>query len=356
MNTPEKLEKTQIKWHRVPVDKAVMSKLTERNDAQGWWQFGGHLALVICTGALAFYSWYHWPVIVTVLLCYLHGTFYTFLGPSAAIHELSHKSTFKTPWLNDMAIRIVSFLTLWNFHHYRSSHVKHHQFTTYDDLDQEIIQPLTVNPMTWFNVFVFNTELFKMSVMNNLRYAFGKYEGTWEPRILPEGSKQRQEATNWARFVLVGNLILLAVFVYFKLWPLIVLVTLGSFIGNWLAFFVGFPQHAGLPSNVPDFRLCCRTFILHPFPSFLYWRMNYHIEHHMYPSVPCYHLGKLRQAMESHMPEAKIGLCATWKEIFAVLKRQKQEPGYAFYAQLPANDVYEEAGDESVLREARSEA
>ncbi|MDZ4741827.1 MAG: fatty acid desaturase [Verrucomicrobiota bacterium] len=350
-------EKEQIKWHRVPVDKKIMSELMKRSDAKGWWQFGGHLALVFCTGALAYYSWYQWPWYVTALLCYIHGTFYTFLGPSAAIHELSHKSTFKTPWLNDMAIRIVSFLTIWNYHHYRASHVKHHQYTTYDDLDQEIIQPITVNPMTWFNSFIFNTYLLRVSVLTNLRYAFGKLQGTWEPLIMPESNlKLRKDLADWSRFILIGNALLLGAFIYFHLWPLIVLVTLAPFIGSWLAFFVGFPQHVGLPPNVPDFRLCCRTFILHPFPSFLYWRMNYHIEHHMYPSVPCYNLGKLHTALEAHLPASPRGLVETWKGIFAVLKRQKQEPGYSFFAKLPENDTYEIAGDESVLLEAKSEA
>ena len=44
----------------------------------------------------------------------------------------------------------------------------------------------------------------------------------------------------------------------------------------------------GLQDYVPDFRLCYRRFLVNPVVRFLYWHMNFHIEHHMYAAVPCY--------------------------------------------------------------------
>ena len=60
--------------------------------------------------------------------------------------------------------------------------------------------------------------------------------------------------------------------------------------------------------------------------------MNYHVEHHMYPAVPYYNLPKLRKAIENELPIATRGLIATWREVFKILKRQKQNPEY--YAEL----------------------
>ncbi|MDX2227577.1 MAG: fatty acid desaturase [Verrucomicrobiae bacterium] len=346
-------DQDQIKWHRVPVDKKVMSALMQRSDARGLWQLGRHLALVLATGSVAYYSWYQWPWYVTVILCHIHGSFYTFLGPGAAVHELSHKTVFKSPWLNDFALRLVSFLTIWNYHHYRSSHVKHHQLTVYKGLDLEVELPLKITPWLWFNVLFFNFDMLKVALLSNLRYAFGRIEGEWEHRILPESNRPlRQDLAHWSRFVLIGHLVLLAVFIYFKLWPMIVLVTLATYIGNWLNFLVGFPQHAGLQPSVPDFRLCCRTFVCHPFPSFLYWRMNYHVEHHMYPAVPCYNLPRLRAAMEPSLPRATVGLYETWKEILGILKRQKAEPGYYHVPRIPDASRDEITDSDEMLREA----
>ena len=74
-------------------------------------------------------------------------------------------------------------------------------------------------------------------------------------------------------------------------------------------------QHIGLQDDVPDFRLCTRTVILNPFFRFLYWHMNYHIEHHMYAAVPCYRLGKLHATIKNDLPHCPRGLYEAWTEI-----------------------------------------
>jgi len=149
----------------------------------------------------------------------------------------------------------------------------------------------------------------------------------------------RRQLLNCSRVVLATHVILAAVFVYFHLWIMFLLVTFAPFYASWLQLLCGFPQHAGLQSNVPDYRLCCRTMILSPFVSFLYWQMNYHSEHHMYAAVPFFNLRKLRQAIESDLPPAPRGLWVTWKELLPVLRRQKEDPTYVFVPLLPAKSA-----------------
>ncbi len=45
-------------------------------------------------------------------------------------------------------------------------------------------------------------------------------------------------------------------------------------------------QHAGLAEDVLDHRLNCRTVYMNSISRFIYWNMNYHVEHHMFPLVP----------------------------------------------------------------------
>ena len=90
-----------------------------------------------------------------------------------------------------------------------------------------------------------------------------------------------------------------------------------------------------LEDNVPDFRLCTRTIILNPFLTFLYWHMNYHIEHHMYASVPCYNLGKLHKLIKPELPHCPKGLLAAWKQIIAIMKKQRTQPEYQYVPELP---------------------
>ena len=88
--------------------------------------------------------------------------------------------------------------------------------------------------------------------------------------------------------------------------------------------------------NVNDFRLCARTIDLNPVLRFFYWQMNYHIEHHMFAALPCYNLGKLHAAIRHDSPAPAPGLYAAWREIAAILRRQKVEPEYQYIPELPA--------------------
>ena len=116
------------------------------------------------------------------------------------------------------------------------------------------------------------------------------------------------------------------------------MVTFAPFYGGWLFFLCNNTQHAGLQGKVSDFRLNTRTVILNPFVRFLYWHMNYHIEHHMYVAVPCYHLGRLHKLIENDLPSCPRGLIEAWRQIIAIQKRQEVDPEYQFVAKLPANE------------------
>ena len=50
----------------------------------------------------------------------------------------------------------------------------------------------------------------------------------------------------------------------------------------------GLLQHGGLAEDVLDHRLNSRTVYMNPVSRWIYWNMNYHVEHHMFPMVP-YH-------------------------------------------------------------------
>src|ERR1700748_2108373 len=78
--------------------------------------------------------------------------------------------------------------------------------------------------------------------------------------------------------------------------------------GSWLLPIYGLTQHAGLAENVLDHRLNCRTVYMNPINRFLYWNMNYHVEHHMFPLVPYHALPKLHELVKEDTPPAYSGL------------------------------------------------
>ncbi len=113
--------------------------------------------------------------------------------------------------------------------------------------------------------------------------------------------------------------------IVFQLWLLPVLLSFSLVIANWWRYFVGVPMHCGLRDNVADFRKCVRTIKLDPLSEFLYWRMNWHMEHHMYAGVPCYNLSKLSAAIAFDLPEPR-SLLGAWREMRATWKRQQTAP------------------------------
>jgi Na+-transporting NADH:ubiquinone oxidoreductase subunit F len=114
-------------------------------------------------------------------------------------------------------------------------------------------------------------------------------------------------------------------------------VGLPAFYGSWLQFIYGHTQHAGLAENVLDHRLNTRTIYLNFINRFLYWEMNYHIEHHMFPMIPYHALGKLHRELKTDMPPPYNGLREAYREILPALFRQAKDPTYYVRRELPAS-------------------
>ena len=106
-------------------------------------------------------------------------------------------------------------------------------------------------------------------------------------------------------------------------------------------------MHCGLRDNVPDFRKCVRSITLDPISTFLYWRMNWHTEHHMYAGVPCYNLKKLYRVIAADMPQPRT-LIGAWREMRDIWRRQQQDPGYQFDTPVPQRRGAAKAEDDEL--------
>ena len=100
--------------------------------------------------------------------------------------------------------------------------------------------------------------------------------------------------------------------------------------------------------NVPDFRKCVRSNTLIPILEFIYWRMNWHLEHHMYAGVPCYNLKKLHQEVAHDMPVPRT-LRSAWREMLDTWNRQQTDPDYQYDTPLPPTASRVRLGDTDEL-------
>jgi fatty acid desaturase len=262
------------------------------------------------------------------------------------VHELSHGTVFRTRWLNGLFLRFFSLITWFNFHDYKMSHTYHHLYTLHPRGDREVTLPIepSLHPLHMIELFTLNlvgghgepwSYPLVPVVAGTFKLAFtGKFNREWLEAIYEGQDAARKKSINWARLILLFNAAVIAVSIAFKLWMLPVLVVLAPFVANWLRYFIGAPMHTGLKDNVPDFRLCVRTITLDPVSQFLYWRMNWHLGHHMFAAVPFYHLRRLHETVAADMPEPRT-LLGAWREMRETWRRQQADPGYQYETPLP---------------------
>lgn len=326
-----------IEWYRCPLTREQLAFLNSRSDLRALVQTVGYLGVLACTGVLAWYSWLHWGVAATVGLTFLHGMGYAF--QINAVHELGHKTVFKSRAVNSAFEHVFAFLGWINHRMFWNSHLRHHRFTLHPPDDLEVVLPIKGLWRGFWKAGFVNYHGFRWTLKNTWRVARGKFAGEWENKIYPaEGQAKRQAAIRWARTILIGHLLIIAVSIYMRWWMLPVLTTFAPFYGGWLQYLVNNVQHAGLQDNVPDFRFCCRTVYVSPVVRFLYWQMNYHTEHHMYPGVPCYRLGALHRAIKQDMPPTK-GLVGAWREIRQIEAEQERDPKYQYVMPVPGRSA-----------------
>ena len=341
----------RVEWYRCPIPIERLRELSRPSDLQAWFQTGGHIALFACTGALVYLFLTRQIWLGFALTVFAHGTVASFFtGP--APHELGHGTVFRTKWLNKLFIYLFSMVGWWDPFDYAVSHTYHHRFTLHPEGDREVLLPIHPAVGRTFLLQLFTINLFTQpgrvfgrgglipSVIATVRAAFGRIGSTeisiheWLDVLHRDQPEEHRKSMWFARLTLLFHGSVVVVSTVSGQWVLALLITVAPFIGNWLAYFVGLTQHCGLRDNVSDFRKCVRSVKLDPLSEFLYWRMNWHTEHHMYAGVPCYNLKKLSREIAADMPEPRT-LIGAWREMLDIWKRQERNPDYQFDTPLP---------------------
>lgn len=327
--------KPTIHWYRCSVSREDLARLNKRSNLKAAFQTCGYLGLLAVTGTAAAVAAgrIHWSLVLVLL--FVHGTGYAFI--INGFHELVHDSVFKTRFLNRFFLRIFSFLGWHNHIGFWASHTEHHKYTLHPPADLEVVLPAKLTLRGFLTSAIVDPRRFYDVLKDNIRISRNRLEGEWEKHLFETVvPQQRRRYVNWARFVLVGHAAIVVVSLALGWWMVPIVVTLAHCYGSALQWLCNNTQHIGLQDDVEDFRLCTRTILLNPLFQFLYWHMNFHIEHHMYAAVPCYNLGKLHRLVRHDLPVSSRGLLATWRHISAIQRRQRDDPDYQYVPELPS--------------------
>jgi Na+-transporting NADH:ubiquinone oxidoreductase subunit F len=321
-------------WYQCPVPRAEMRKLLERRDGPAIRDTLIWFGLIIGFGGLTILLWPSWWAVFPYL-CY--AVLYASSSDSRW-HESSHGTAFKTDWMNNALYEIASFMVMRESVVWRWSHTRHHSDTIIVGRDPEIVvpRPPDIGGLIrgFFNLGVYPNYFRRIALHSIGRMA--EDEKTFIPEM--EYVKVYRRARAYlaiylgviAVCCLTGNIL-----------PLL-LVGGVNFFGAWLMPIYGLTQHAGMAENVLDHRLNCRTVHMNLLNRYLYWNMNYHTEHHMFPLVPYHALPRLHALVKDDTPKPYRGLGDAWKEIIPALLRQVTDPTWHVVREIPEPIAREE--------------
>ena len=338
-------EKTEIiKWYRCRIEKKVLKELSTPSDLKGFIYALGHLALWFGAGAISYYNFIFGDWLWFFAFIFIQGTIGCFFN--AAHHELHHETVFKTRKLNKIFLDVYGLLGWLDPITYSLSHTHHHRNTLHNGVDYEEVHPKIPSLHILYLIQLFSINItggeksagIVPTVNKFVKIAFKDLSNPfqdWDFRLYSELPDEAAQAVNWARTVLIFHLAVI-VFAFSINQPVLALIISGSrFIGGWLFYFASSPQHCGLQTDTSDYRKCVRSITLDPFTEFIYWNMNWHLEHHMYTSVPCYNLKKLHRLISDESPKPK-NLVGAWKEMRYIFRKQLENPKYEFDTPFPS--------------------
>jgi fatty acid desaturase len=317
-------------WYKSPIPRKQLKELMQRRDGPAIRDTALWLGLLVAFGILGCLTWgTWWAVPVFAVYSLLYGG-----GSDSRWHEFGHGTAFRTRWANDWGYQLASFMILREPTLWRWSHTRHHTDTIIVGRDPEI--PLA-RPPDIAGIFL-NLLALKSgwaAAKSVIRHAFGHLTEA-EATYLPEGERATvyREARIW--LAVCAAIVVIAISTRSFL-PLFLAGPIPSLLGGWFVIFMGLTQHAGLAEDVLDHRLNARTVYMNPVIRFLYSNMNYHVEHHMFPTVPYYALPQLHAAMKADSPPPYPNILAAYREIIPALIRQRREPTWYVVRPLPAN-------------------
>lgn len=256
----------------------------------------------------------------------------------AILHEAGHKTLFRHQRLNKWTAYLAGFCAIIPGDCWRIVHAKHHYWTGWQDLDLTT-QALVPRPLRGYERIVINVCWWCWIPLFAVFYRFNNY---WNlPRLwklFPKAQDRRALVTNigvyLALYIVLGMLIgwqvgmrcfALSLFISFALQDLLIL-----------------SQHTHIPMTLAEGRkvspyapmqqdVFTRSLI---FPSWisrlLLLNMDAHGLHHMYPSVPGYHLHRIDTATENSTPWWQWILKAKSVRGDVLLFKNRDETGFYF--------------------------
>ncbi len=314
-------------WYHTEVARKDLKDLMKRSDGPAIRDTILWLGLMLVFAAAAIWAW---PSLWSIPFFLAYGVLYG-SATDSRWHECGHGTAFKTAWMNDTVYQIACFMIVRNPATWRWSHTRHHTDTIIIGLDPEIA---VMRPPVLFNVAL------------NFFGILDAFNG-WKAMVInacgivTPSEKTYVPQMEWHKVILVARVWVaiyaatIALAFYTQSWLPILLVGTPRLYGAWHHVLTGLMQHGGLADDVLDHRMNSRTVHINPISRFIYWNMNYHVEHHMFPMVPYHALPKLHKLIAHDLPAPDTSMWHAYSQIIPVWLRQLKGEDVYLVRELP---------------------
>ncbi|MGP1253454.1 MAG: fatty acid desaturase [Kiloniellales bacterium] len=280
----------------------LQSLSSRRCDRAGLKQIAGHLGLLVLGGGACLAAkgslW-----LAPVLL--VQGAFLCFLF--CPLHEASHRSAFRNRRLNDAVAQGCGALLLIAPTWFRHYHMAHHRWTQDPAQDPELETRKPESLLAWL-WHVSGLPLWRSLLRTLLHLAAGRADFAYLPQ------RDRAKAVTEARVLLAVYAGVAVTAVGVGSWLPLLLWIGPLLVGQPLLRLFLLAEHGGCPL-VPDMLANTRTTLTNAAMRRLCWNMNFHAEHHAYPSVPFHALPELHLLLRDRLQITAPGYIAANREI-----------------------------------------
>lgn len=253
----------------LPTIKELGLDLLELSVFQKLWTILKPLVFAGLFFALA--TWEYW---VLSILCAMLVVFHTYVSSS---HDLVHNTLHLPKKWNEVLLMLLELVALRSGHAFKVSHLNHHRyFPDRKDIEGESIYKGLLG-----------------TLLSGPGYTLRLY--AWAIREARPKARQWIVGEGIAIGLIVGMSVLL-----FSSYPALLLYVVLLYMGSWT-----YPLATVYIPHVLNFDhpLYQTRKFRGPILSFLFMQHNYHLEHHLYPTVPHQNWRKLAQRLEPFLSQ-----------------------------------------------------
>lgn len=276
-----------------------------------------HISFLFIFGTLTIFL-FDYSIIFSFLSYLIYSQIFNFLSTTGAMHEFAHGKVFTNKKINYFIYNILGYLTWTNPSFYKITHFNHHK-NLCDSEDIECFRKSDFMKLKLSEIIFFiipSPKLILFRIYYNLCTMLGKIKDDRLKKIFENSNKVKIKFDAFLIFFFHIVIIFFSL-LSSSILPLLFL-SLPTFFSRYFSYVLARSQHNisqkeveksellnnNLTSknyeNEPNYNLKNSVSIKLPkILELLYWNMNYHSEHHLLPSVPCYNLNRIQDIIRT---------------------------------------------------------